>query len=150
MTGMAFAVGAQANAMMREKMRQDRALAQELDPHQVPILPPPIPIAAGAGVLFVDGPGTGQFWGIRRLTLTGFSAGSVAVFKNSQFGEEILPAAAAGTFTFGRGEQLLMGDENLVFVAAGITLTAANAGIGIVIGGAADFASQWQLAKYLI
>jgi hypothetical protein len=91
------------------------------------------------------GPPTGFYWGIRRLTASGFTAGTVTFYDSSASGE---PLAVAGSAiagipqTFGRGEVLLHPGHYLVIVAAGITGTA-------TILGAADLFPADFLPRYL-
>ena len=110
----------------------------------------PIPLTAGAGNLFTaDGPPTGRCWSIRRLNLTGYSAGLVALQKNSTLtgADLVFPPSVAGVFQIGRGEALFQPDEIPVFVATGITLSAGSP--GITISGTADSFPAWMLPRYL-
>jgi hypothetical protein len=130
--------------VLESQARRRQQLMQQL--HQVPILGPQVPLAGGAGTLDVPdvfSAKTGYCWSIRRLALTGFSAGTVTVYKNFAGGEVLVPFPAAGVSTFGRAEALLMPGERLVFVAAGVT--------GFVqVGGAADCFESWLLPDYLM
>jgi hypothetical protein len=134
--------------MMRDQVTERQARRQVLLAalQQVPIAAPQVPLVSGAGVL--DWPDalsakTGYTWSVRRITATGFTAGTVTMYKNSQFGEILVPWPSAGTFTFGRGEQLLEPGDRMVFVASGIT--------GYVqINGSADCFESWLLPDYLM
>jgi len=83
-----------------------------------------VPLSAGAGTL--DGganasltPPRGMIWSVRRLSATGFTAGSVTGYINQL--EPVAPFPNPAVFTFGRGEVLLQPGDRLVFVATGIT-----------------------------
>ena len=131
--------------------------------HQVPIAAPLIVITSGAGVLTTAtdllGPNTGFHWSVRRLNLSGYTAGNVTVYRNATqtnftagsvavTGEILLPPSPAGTFTFGRGEVLLEPDDSLIFAASGITLAAGSAGVSVI--GSADQFESWLLPDYLM
>ncbi len=85
---------------------------------------------------------TGYIWSVRRLTCSGFTAGTVTVYKNISGGEPVAPYPQAGMFTFGRGEVLLMPGERLVAVGTGIVGT-------FQLWGAADCFEQWYLPYYI-
>ena len=131
-----------ATALAREQGRQQR-MAQAV--RQVPLVTNQMALSGGAGT--IDDPAslrapTGFYWGIRRLTLSGFSAGTAVVYLNSQYGEPVAPFAQAGTFTFGKGQLLLHPGDRLVVTASGIT--------GLVqLNGAADALEEWYLPYYL-
>jgi hypothetical protein len=59
-------------------------------------------------------------WGIRRLTLAGYTAGTAGIYIDDI---EPIPYQAAGMYTFGRGEMLLDSGQRLVVQATGITGT---------------------------
>jgi hypothetical protein len=146
--GLNLSLGRLATALEMQQQKAQR-LGQAL--HQVTIGPGLIPIAASAGTLAQDpmfGPNTGFFWSVRRLTAWGFSAGTVQVFMNSTNGELLPSFAQAGSLTFGRGELLLQPNDNLYFVASGITLAAGFA--GVQIQGVADNGELWILPDYLL
>lgn len=109
---------------------------------QVPIVSTQL---AGSGT--IDQPDammakTGYIWGIRRLTVTGFSAGTVTIYKNAAGGEPVAPFPAAAVFTYGKGQLLLMPGERLVIVGSGITGT-------VQLWGTADCFESWYLPYYL-
>lgn len=66
---------------------------------------------------------TGYIWDVKRLTVNGFTAGSVTAYKNSALGEPVAPYPAPAVFTYGKGQLLLGPDERLIFSGAGITGT---------------------------
>ncbi len=126
--------------------------------HQVPIGAIQVPITAGAGAYQMPdllSPKAGYMWSVRRITASGYSAGTVVVYKNGAVvggsavagGEPVMPFAAAGTSTAGRGEILLDQNDQLIIVATGITLSAGFA--GVQINGAADCFERWLLPEYL-
>jgi hypothetical protein len=143
-------------ALMESHQRRRERLFEQL--HQVPIGPQYIPIAAGAGVLQMPdqlAPKAGFMWSVRRLTVSGFTAGTVVAYKNGAVvggaavggGEPMIPFAAAGVFTCGRGEELFDQNDQIIFVATGITLSAGFA--GVQVNGAADCFERWLLPDYL-
>ena len=85
---------------------------------------------------------TGYIWGIRRLTVQGFTAGSVIAYRNSAAGEPVMPFPVPAVNTIGRGEELLMPGDRLVWAAAGITGT-------VTFWGVADCFESWYLPFYL-
>jgi len=126
--------------------------------HQVPIGAIQVPITAGAGAFQMNDllmPKAGYMWSVRRLTASGYSAGTVVVYKGgfvsggvySGGGEPLVPFAAAGTTSLGRGAGLLDQGDPLIVVCTGITLVAGFA--GVQINGAADMFERWLLPEYL-
>jgi hypothetical protein len=146
-------------SMMENREKRRAKLFQQL--HQVPITCPDIPINSSAGVLQMPdtlSPKAGFMWSIRRLAATGFSAGTVLIYKNGFVtgtganatavgGEAVGPFASAGVLTFGRGELLLDQNDQLIITATSITQSVS--GVGIQIGGAADCFERWLLPEYL-
>lgn len=129
--------------------------------HQVPIVPPPLIPNAGNGVVFAQdsmGPNTGYHWSIRRLVATGYSAGTVSIYRNAVqtgfgaaaavTGELLFTFPQAGTFTFGRNEMLLEPDDSLVVAATGISLNAGASFIQVI--GSADQLESWLLPDYIL
>jgi hypothetical protein len=141
---------------MDQAARRRQKMAEAI--RQIPIAPPQIPITAGSGALQMADllmPKTGFNWSLRRLVAFGFSAGTVTVYKNATIaggvavaGEILVTFPSAGTDTFGRGEMLLMEQDQLVFAATGITLSAGFP--GVQINGAADCFEAWLLPDYLL
>lgn len=126
--------------------------------HQVPQGPAQIPINGGAGVLSLPDVfqcKTGYCRSVRRLTASGFTAGSVTTYLNGLLvggvlvgtPEPVAPFPQAGVLTFGRGELLLQQDDTLTFAATGITLSSGFA--GVQINGIADEFEAWLLPDYL-
>lgn len=150
--------GQAARGRLGETGAERRArLAQEV--FQVPLVGL-VPIAAGVGAaMFPDSisPNTGYYWSIRRLSVQGFSAGSVLIYKNGALNptatgvlgtpEVMIPIPQAGVFTLGRAEGLMNPGDIALAAALGITLTAGYA--GVQINGAADCFPAWLLADYL-
>jgi hypothetical protein len=139
---LAAALGRVADGLDREaRWRQRQAEVIR----QIPLTAPQMPLAGGAGILdSVDNLAvkTGYCWGIRRLTLSGFTAGTAVVYNSSVFGEPLVPYPQAATFTFGRGEVLLKPGDRLVVQATGIS--------GYVqLNGIADCFEQWYLPIYV-
>lgn len=148
--GTAAEAGERAGAGRRER------LYREL--HQTPIVFPQVPVTAGAGSAQPTdqaGPMTGYYWSVRRLAASGFTAGSVTVWRNAvvtgpgtAIGEQLFTFPQAGTYTFGRGEILLSPDDFLVLTAAGITLVTGQAGVSVI--GSADILPALLLPDYLM
>lgn len=127
--------------------------------HQVPIGAIQVPISAGSGVFQMNDllmPKAGYMWSVRALTASGYSAGSVIVYKGGMVvggaytggGDPRAPFAAAATSTFGRGEFLLDQGDALIVVCTSITLNANQP--GVQINGAADCFERWLLPEYLM
>jgi hypothetical protein len=136
------ALGAMTSALQQEaQWRQRKANAVR----QIPLAPPQIPLSTGAGVLDIPdvlAAKTGYSWSVRRLAVTGWSAGSVEVFMNSQFGEPVAIFPTPNVLTYAKGALLQHPGDRMVFVATGIT--------GFVqINGSADCFESWYLPHYL-
>lgn len=126
---------------------------------QVPVVFPNLPITAGSGSSYLDGPQAGDYWSIRRLQLTGFTAGSAVLYRNGILTniagtgtligtpEEIAPFPQAGMFTFGRGEILLNPNDTMALVATGVTVAAGFP--GVFAQGSADRVPAYLLPEYL-
>lgn len=160
--GGGFGVAAAAVLQMSRQARpatEDRARARLFEQlHQVPIGAVQVPLTAGAGAYQMAdllSPKAGYMWGVRRITASGYTAGSVVVYKNGAVvggaytggGEPIAPFAAAATLTIGRGEAILDQNDQLIIVCTGITLAAGFA--GVQINGAADCFERWLLPDYM-
>jgi hypothetical protein len=129
-------------AMARQEETRRRAL---MAVRQVPIAANQMTLSGGAGT--IDQPDSlmcrsGFYWSVRRLTLSGFTAGTGVVYLDGAGGEPLVPFSQAATFTFGRGELLVHPGSRLVVTATGIT--------GYVqLNGAADCFEQWYLPHYI-
>lgn len=154
--GAVLAMGQAAAASQQAADHDRRRLFEQL--HQVPIGAIQVPITAGAGVYQMAdllSPKAGYMWGIRRITASGYTAGTVVAYKNGSVvggaytggGEPMAPFASAGTITIGRGEGLLDQNDQLIIVCTGITLAAGFA--GVQINGAADNFERWLLPDYM-
>jgi hypothetical protein len=126
--------------------------------HQVPVGAVQVPLTGGNGAYQMAdllSPKAGFMWGVRRLTASGYSAGTVVVYKNGSVvggaytggGEPMAPFAAAATLTFGRGEFLLDQNDQLIIVCTGITLLAGYG--GVQVQGAADCFERWLQPEYM-
>jgi hypothetical protein len=126
--------------------------------HQVPIGPIQVPITAGAGVYQMNDllmPKAGYMWSVRAITASGYTAGSVIVYKGGAVvggaytggGDPRCPFPQAQTNTFGRGEFVVDIGDPLIVVCTGITLDSAHA--GVQINGSADCFEKWLLPDYL-
>jgi hypothetical protein len=85
---------------------------------------------------------TGYIWGIRRLTVQGFTAGTVTAYRNDVLGEPVMPFPAPAVNLIGRGEILLMPGDALVWNATGISGT-------VQYWGVADCFESWYLPIYI-
>jgi hypothetical protein len=129
---------------LNRQWQHEQKKAQAL--RQVPLIANQMSLTAGAGV--IDDPAnlrcpTGYYWSVRRLTLSGFTAGTATVYINSQYGEPVAPFASAGSDSWGKGHILLHPGDRLVVTASGIT--------GYVqLNGAVDLVEARFLYDYLI
>jgi hypothetical protein len=109
-----------------------------------------VTLAAGAGTLQDFnrfGCPAGYYWSIRRLTVSGFTAGQVTVYRDSATGEPLwtLLAPASGSITvetFGKGHIILKSMSQLIWSAASITGT-------VTVWGAADQFYAGDLPWYM-
>jgi hypothetical protein len=98
---------------------------------------------------------TGYIWDIRRLTIQGFSAGTVTAYRNGLMnqatglnpGEPICPYSAPAVNTFTKASQLLMPGDRVMFGATGITL--ASGYNQVQFWGVASCFEAWYLPYYL-
>lgn len=102
-----------------------------------------IPIVGGAGTLTDEvylKPPPECCMSVRRLTVSGFTAGSVTAFVGNT--DPALPYPQAASNFFARGQLLLDSGEYLCLVASGITGQP-------VVYGRIDTFPAWYLSKYL-
>lgn len=133
-------------AKLDRQERREQRLAQAV--RQVPLTANSF-TAGGTGI--IDSSETlrvhdGYYWSVRRLTLSGFTAGTVTAYRNSAIpgvGEPLVPATVAATLTFGRGEMLLSPGDRIVLQCTGITGT-------VQVNGAADMFEMAFLASYIL
>jgi hypothetical protein len=145
---LSFAVGLRASieSLATEVKRQNdrhHRLAQAIHPFTIP--PMPLTITSSAGSIYqpnITGPQMSKYWDVHRISVTGYSAGTVAVYLN-QVGAELVanfttPATGSivGCQYFGKGHLVLTGNDSLYFSATGITaasgyLTISIAGVEI-------------------
>lgn len=156
--GFGVAAGAMLAMMQRDQDRRDdpRWLFDRM--HQVPLGPLQVPLVAGNGAYQMNDflmPKAGYMWSVRRITASGYSAGSVVVYKGGNVvggtytgGGDPIPFSTAGANTLGRGEFLLDQGDALVIVCTGITLLTGFAGVQIT--GAADCFKRELLPDYLM
>lgn len=105
-----------------------RRLAQLINPFKVSVMPLTITGSAGSGAGTLNspnllGPQIGNYWDVRCIQASGFTAGTVAVTLNAGSGELVCYFTAQGVQLVGKGQILLGGNDNLYFTAAGITST---------------------------
>ena len=97
----------------------------------------------------------GFYWDIRRLTIQGFSAGTVTAYRNGLVnpvtgvnpGEPLCPYPAAAVNTFTKASMLLMPGDRVCFGATGITLLAPYT--QVQFWGVASCFEEWYLPYYL-
>jgi len=123
------------NALVDDKRSRPQQLWNACRP--VPILPGQVPLSSGAGTLDVPdrmGPKDGYWWDVRRLTLWGFTAGTVSVYLNDSttLGEQLASCTLPGQFTWS-GQLLLGSRDRLVVVASGVTGSVSAAGQAIEV-----------------
>lgn len=90
--------------------------------HPVPIMGA-IVLTAGAGTLDAAdqyAPKDPYWWDLRDLSIWGFTAGTVTVFKNSTSGTQLAVTSVPGDFTWS-AQKILGPRDRLIFVATGIT-----------------------------
>lgn len=83
----------------------------------------------------------GLCWSIRRLSATGFTAGTVTALFNAIEPVEIFAPTTAPQ-KYARGAMLMQPGDRLVFNATGITGS-------VIVFGVADTFPTWYLRKYL-
>ena len=102
-------------------------------------------ITAGAGTLGVTqdnfGPTEPYYWDLRSVSATGFTAGTVTMYRNIIGGEVLATWPSAGEFTWSL-QKILAPSDDLVWQATGITLAAGAAGVAIA-GQAIEIESAW-------
>lgn len=138
------------SAALRDEAEERQRMAQAV--RQIPLN---FPALNAAGIMDARDSlmaKTGFFWSIRRIVATGFTAGTVTVYRNGYgTGGEVLQVFTAtagaitpnnGTITPGRGEMLLNPGDAIVVGTSGLTGTP-------VLYGAADCFEQWYLPYYI-
>jgi hypothetical protein len=136
----------------RLRKRQDR-LSQGIHPFIVG--PMPLTITSNAGTLAIPnllGPQMSNYWDIHRISVTGYSAGTIAVYLGQNNGDLVAnfvtPSAGSivGCQYFGKAHILLSGNDSLYFGASGITaaggyLTVSLSGVEIAADLIGDYLS---------
>ena len=82
-----------------------------------------VTLTAGAGTTDAAdmlGPHDPYWWDLRRFAAWGFTAGSVALFKNATSGTQLGSLSAPGNITWS-AQELLAPRDRLIIVASGIT-----------------------------
>jgi hypothetical protein len=135
--GLTVAIGRLADEMQRRR-EYEQAMAQAVHPFE--LAAGSITVTAGAGTnhdAAKYGPRDGYAWDIRNLVAASFSAGTVAVYKNSA-GQAVdanlrFTFTSAGLWQMGTAQLLLLPGQYLTFVAAGITGNVTLSGDGIQV-----------------
>lgn len=117
--------------------------------HQVPVATQALAASGTIDVPQLWGPSAGFWWDCHRLTAAGFSAGTVAVYKNAVAdGNQVMAFQSAGVVTNGKAQVLLGPKDRLIAVGSNITL---NAGAAVwSVGGDAMQVEAWALFDYLV
>lgn len=141
---MTVEIGAEVVLSLTEKIDELNGWHKRIEKalHDREIAPVQVPLTAGAGTLDAPAllaPVRGDMWSVRRLTLWGYTAGTVTVTLN---GLEPLFSGNPAMNTYGRGEVLLTASDKLVVTASGITGN-------VFIAGRADSFETWYLPFYL-
>lgn len=135
------------SAAVEEQNSRHERLARAV--HQVPIATQGLAASGTIDQPQVWGPRGGFWWDCHRLTAAGFSAGTVAVYKNAVAdGNQVAAFSSAGIITNGKAQLLLGPGDRLIAVGTGITLNAGTA--QWVLGGDALQVESWALFDYLI
>jgi hypothetical protein len=124
-------LGRVAAALDRQEARH-RRLSQLVSP--APFIGAVL-LTAGAGTTDQRdryGPMDGYFWDLRRITVDGFTAGSVAVYVNDTNTARVANFTQAGDFTWS-AQRFLFARDRLIFVATGITGTVQFTGDAIAV-----------------
>jgi hypothetical protein len=131
-------LGRVAKALDRQTQR-DQRLSQLVN--VVPI----VGALNGNGTLdYADryGPTDGFLWDVRRITVSGFSAGTVTVYKNDVNSTALWVFPSVGEKLWS-SQQWLRARDRLIFVAAGITGN-------VQVDGNAHLVSEQLLAEYIL
>jgi hypothetical protein len=144
-----FSAGLQASiGSLTEQLkawRSDRLrLAQAVHPFVIPGIP--LSLTTGAGTLNqpnIMSPRTGRFWDIRRISCTGYTAGTVTCYLNSTSGDIVALFSTAGVLLNGKAQLLIGANDLLVFGAASITGT-------VTVGLAGVEVDAERIGEYLI
>lgn len=127
-------------AVLEQQQRQQQRLDQLI--HRAPITY----AATGSGTFdFPDrfGPKDGFKWDVRRIAISGFTAGTVTLLKNDPVnGPTLATWSQFGEWTWSK-QQWLESRDRLIFVAAGITGN-------VIIDGEAIAVSQQVYAEYVM
>jgi hypothetical protein len=83
------------------------------------------PAYSGSGNLVMNGPAFGWYWDVHLITVAGFTAGSVNLWKNDLVtpAAEKFPFTSAGSLTLGKGQFVVLPNDVLYFVPSSITGT---------------------------
>lgn len=134
-------------AAVAEQNRRRERLALAI--HQVPIATQGLAASGTIDAPQLWGPRAGFWWDCHRLTAAGFSAGTVAVYKNGVAdGNQVAAFQSAGVVTNGKAQCLIGPGDRLIAVGTGITL---NTGTSQwVLGGDAIQIESWAIFDYLV
>ena len=134
-------------AAVQEQNHRQQRLAHAI--HQVPIATQGLAASGTIDSPQAWGPRAGFWWDCHRLTAAGFSAGTVAVYKNGVAdGNQLFAFQSAGVITNGKAQGLIGPGDRLIAVGTGIVLNAGTA--QWVVGGDAMQIESWALFDYLV
>jgi hypothetical protein len=130
---MSASVDSLAAELQRTRQRTNQ-VAQSVHPFSIP--PMPMPITSSAGTLNIPnilGPQTGNYWDVHRISVTGFSAGTVSVYLGQNGAELLAVFSTAGVLLNGKAQILLNGNDAMYF--AGTSITAATGYVTVSVAG---------------
>ena len=107
---------------LRLQRERGHRLAQAIHPFGVTVVS--MTLAAGAGTINqpnLHGPQMSNYWDVKRIQCTGFTAGTVTVYLNVVNAEIAAVFSQAGVLLNGKAQILLNATDTLVFSATGIT-----------------------------
>jgi hypothetical protein len=98
---------------------------------------------------------TGYTWSVRRMTVQGFSAGTVTAYRNGNVnpatglnaGEPLCPYPVPAVNTFAKGQMVLNSTDRIVWGAVGVALLSGYS--AVQFWGVADCMEAWYLPYYL-
>lgn len=134
------ALGALGRQAQRAERRENRLWAGV---HPVPIAVQPLTASVNVDLANLLGPNDGYYWDVRRLSVWGITAGSVAVYWNTTDGEKVANFSQDGQYTW--SGQLLLGPRDRLIYVPSSALTGS-----VYIGGQAIEVQDEFLPEYLI
>ena len=117
--GVVAAAGVSVGAPRPQPTPAQRERVEWADVHPVPLLHA---VSADGTVDYPDmlGPHDGYWWDVRRVALSGFTAGTVKMYRNDANGADLAEWTQTGEWTWS-GALLLAPRDRLIFVTSGLT-----------------------------